>query len=32
MLLPPVSENPALAEMLRKLECPYIRVIVRGAR
>ena len=27
MMLPPVSENSTLAEMLRKLECPYIRVI-----
>ena len=27
MMLPPVSENPTLAEMLQKLECPYIRVI-----
>ncbi len=27
VMLPPVSENPTLAEMLRKLECPYIRVI-----
>ena len=27
VMLPPVSENPVLAEMLRKLECPYIRVI-----
>jgi LacI family transcriptional regulator len=26
-LLPPVSENDALAEMLRGLACPYIRVI-----
>jgi LacI family transcriptional regulator len=27
VLLPPVSENDELAELLRKLECPYIRVI-----
>ena len=27
VMLPPVSENPVLADMLRKLECPYIRVI-----
>src|SRR6185369_12118888 len=27
VMLPPVSENATLAEMLRKLACPYIRVI-----
>jgi LacI family transcriptional regulator len=27
VMLPPVSENPTLAEMLRRLGCPYIRVI-----
>lgn len=27
VMLPPVSENSTLADMLRKLECPYIRVI-----
>jgi len=27
ILLPPVSENPALAELLLKLECPYVRVL-----
>src|SRR4051812_4724526 len=27
VMLPPVSENSTLAEMLRKLECPYIRII-----
>src|SRR5688572_2852997 len=27
VILPPVSENNVLAEMLRKLECPYVRVI-----
>ena len=27
ILLPPVSENKALAEMLRRLECPYVRVV-----
>jgi LacI family transcriptional regulator len=27
VLLPPVSENDDLAALLRKLECPYIRVI-----
>jgi LacI family transcriptional regulator len=26
ILLPPVSEIPALAEMLRRLKCPYVRV------
>ena len=26
ILLPPVSEMPALAEMLRRLKCPYVRV------
>ena len=32
VLLPPVSENNELAELLRKLECPYIRVISARAR
>jgi LacI family transcriptional regulator len=27
VILPPVSENNQLADMLRKLECPYVRVI-----
>ncbi|HKU16135.1 MAG TPA: LacI family DNA-binding transcriptional regulator [Steroidobacteraceae bacterium] len=27
VLLPPVSENPLLADMLRQLGCPYIRVL-----
>lgn len=27
MLLPPVSENNVLAEMLRNMQCPYVRVI-----
>jgi LacI family transcriptional regulator len=27
VLLPPVSENNTLSELLRKLECPYIRII-----
>jgi LacI family transcriptional regulator len=27
IMLPPVSENAALAEMLQKLECPYVRVL-----
>jgi LacI family transcriptional regulator len=27
ILLPPVSEIPALADLLRKLKCPYVRVI-----
>ena len=27
ILLPPVSENPELADMLRKLQCPYVRVL-----
>ncbi|MFL6618223.1 MAG: LacI family DNA-binding transcriptional regulator [Povalibacter sp.] len=26
ILLPPVSENSGLAEMLRRLKCPYVRV------
>lgn len=26
ILLPPVSENAALAEMLQQLECPYVRL------
>ncbi|HKE95285.1 MAG TPA: LacI family DNA-binding transcriptional regulator [Povalibacter sp.] len=26
ILLPPVSENDALADMLRRLKCPYVRV------
>jgi LacI family transcriptional regulator len=27
VILPPVSENPVLAELLRDLHCPYIRII-----
>lgn len=27
LILPPVSENPALAELLRDLHCPYIRIL-----
>lgn len=27
VILPPVSENPLLAELLRDLNCPYIRII-----
>ncbi len=27
ILLPPVSENGELAEMLRKLQCPYVRLV-----
>src|SRR5687768_9025646 len=27
LLLPPVSENPMLAELLRDLHCPYIRIL-----
>lgn len=27
LLLPPVSENPALADLLRDLHCPYIRIL-----
>lgn len=27
ILLPPVSENTALPELLKKLECPYVRVL-----
>ena len=27
ILLPPVSEIPGLAEMLRRLKCPYVRVL-----
>lgn len=27
ILLPPVSENAALASLLRSLECPYVRVL-----
>jgi LacI family transcriptional regulator len=27
LLLPPVSENQELAELLRKIECPYIRIL-----
>jgi LacI family transcriptional regulator len=27
VILPPVSENPMLAELLRDLHCPYIRII-----
>ncbi len=27
IMLPPVSENAALAEMLQKLDCPYVRVL-----
>ncbi|MBB6092520.1 LacI family transcriptional regulator [Povalibacter uvarum] len=27
IMLPPVSENSALAEMLQKLNCPYVRVL-----
>ena len=27
ILLPPVSENPELASLLKSLECPYIRVL-----
>ncbi len=27
VILPPVSENPALAELLRDLHCPYIRIL-----
>jgi LacI family transcriptional regulator len=27
IILPPVSENPALADLLKKLQCPYIRVL-----
>ena len=27
ILLPPVSENTALADLLQKLECPYVRVL-----
>jgi LacI family transcriptional regulator len=27
LLLPPVSESPALAELLREIHCPYIRIL-----
>ena len=27
VLLPPVSESPQLAEMLQKLQCPYVRIL-----
>jgi LacI family transcriptional regulator len=27
VILPPVSENPLLAELLRDLHCPYIRIL-----
>ncbi|HEY0943408.1 MAG TPA: LacI family DNA-binding transcriptional regulator [Steroidobacter sp.] len=27
LILPPVSENHALAEMLREIDCPYIRIL-----
>jgi LacI family transcriptional regulator len=27
VLLPPVSEIPALSELLKRLECPYVRVL-----
>ena len=27
IILPPVSENAALAEMLQQLDCPYVRVL-----
>lgn len=27
ILLPPVSENGALAEMLGKMQCPYVRIV-----
>jgi LacI family transcriptional regulator len=27
ILLPPVSENSELADLLRKIECPYIRIL-----
>ena len=27
ILLPPVSENPALASLLKSLNCPYVRVL-----